>query len=105
MGQTYESASTAQLILAGRGLQGRGRGFDMGLITTPDRSLQRQKKPSVTRLFSVSYDLPFRCHGRGQHSTWTDSRLVVNLTLGVALSVGSGQISEMPVLRPGGLDL
>src|SRR6266700_4186373 len=35
----------------GRGLQGRGRGFDMGSITVPDRSLQRQKKPSVTLVF------------------------------------------------------
>ena len=35
----------------GRGLQGRGRGFDMGSITVPDRSLQRQKKPSVTHVF------------------------------------------------------
>jgi hypothetical protein len=30
---------------------GRGRGFDMGSITVPDRSLQRQKKPSVTLVF------------------------------------------------------
>jgi hypothetical protein len=37
----------------------------MGSITVPDRSLQRQKKPSVT-FVSVSYDLPFRCHGRGR---------------------------------------
>jgi len=35
----------------GRGLWGRGRGFDMGSITVPDRSLQRQKKPSVTLVF------------------------------------------------------
>jgi len=35
----------------GRGLQGRGRGFDMGSITVPDRALQRQKKPSVTHVF------------------------------------------------------
>src|SRR5438270_12908603 len=35
----------------GRGLQGRGRGFDMGSITVPDRSLQRQKKPSVPLVF------------------------------------------------------
>jgi hypothetical protein len=27
----------------GRGLSGRGRGFDMSSITVPDRSLQRQK--------------------------------------------------------------
>ena len=27
----------------GRGLAGRGRGFDMGSITIPDRALQRQK--------------------------------------------------------------
>ena len=37
---------------SGRGLQGRGRGFDMGSITVPDRALQRQKKPSVTRSFN-----------------------------------------------------
>jgi hypothetical protein len=35
----------------GRGLQGRGRGFDMGSITVPDRALQRQEKPSVTLVF------------------------------------------------------
>jgi hypothetical protein len=35
----------------GRGLEGRGRGFDMGSITVPDRALQRQKKPSVTLVF------------------------------------------------------
>ena len=34
----------------GQGL-GRGRGFDMGSITVPDRSLQRQKEPSVTLVF------------------------------------------------------
>jgi hypothetical protein len=33
------------------GLQGRGRGFDMGSITVPDRTLQRQKEPSVTLVF------------------------------------------------------
>src|SRR5580692_10491819 len=32
-------------------LWGRGRGFDMGSITVPDRALQRQKKPSVTLVF------------------------------------------------------
>src|SRR5438045_5889960 len=35
----------------GRGLQGRGRGFDMGSITVHDRTLQRQKEPSVTLVF------------------------------------------------------
>jgi hypothetical protein len=35
----------------GRGLQGRGRGFDMGSITVPDRALQRPKKPSVALVF------------------------------------------------------
>lgn len=29
---------------SGRGLQGRGRGFDMGSITVPHRTLQRQKE-------------------------------------------------------------
>jgi hypothetical protein len=35
----------------GRGLQGRDRGFDMGSITVPDRTLQRHKEPSVTLVF------------------------------------------------------
>ena len=39
---------------AGRGLQGRGRGFDIGSIMTPDRTLQRQKEPSVTLVFCKS---------------------------------------------------
>jgi hypothetical protein len=43
--------SLSQISDSGRGLQGRGRGFDMGSITLPDRSLQRQKKPSVTLVF------------------------------------------------------
>src|ERR1700694_3246623 len=38
-------------IIKGGGLHGRGRGFDMGSITVPDRTLQRQKKPSVTLVF------------------------------------------------------
>src|SRR5260370_40432876 len=39
------------MAVPGRGLQGRGRGFDMGSITVPDRTLQRQKEPSVTLVF------------------------------------------------------
>jgi hypothetical protein len=35
----------------GRGLQDRGRGFDIGSITVPDRTLQRQKEPSATYVF------------------------------------------------------
>jgi hypothetical protein len=43
--------SLGRISQGGRGLQGRGRGFDMGSITVPDRTLQRQKEPSVTLVF------------------------------------------------------
>jgi hypothetical protein len=43
--------SLSRISHGGRGLQGRGHGFDMGSITVPDRTLQRQKKPSVTLVF------------------------------------------------------
>jgi len=39
----------------------------MGSITVPDRTLQRQKKPSAA-LVSVSYALPFRCHRRDRRA-------------------------------------
>ena len=49
--RTVRSRDRPSFRKAGRGLQGRGRGFDMGSITVPDRTLQRQKEPSVTLVF------------------------------------------------------
>ena len=48
---TRTKHSSSPSLSRGRGLQGRGRGFDMGSITVPDRTLQRKKEPSVTLVF------------------------------------------------------
>ena len=49
--QAFSAKDSLAGYQPGRGLQGRGRGFDMGSIKVPDRTSQRQKEPSVTRVF------------------------------------------------------
>ena len=59
----------------------RGRGFDMGSITVPDRSLLRQKKSSLALVFCKlrpSFSLP----RQRSTATWTYSPLPVNLNSG-----------------------
>ena len=47
----------------GRGVQGRGRGFDMGSIPVQAPTLERQKEPSVTHV-SCKLRPSFSRHGR-----------------------------------------
>jgi hypothetical protein len=53
---------SSQSPSVGRGLRGRRRGFDLGSITVPDRSLKCEKMPPVTLAF-CKLRLSFRCHG------------------------------------------
>jgi predicted enzyme related to lactoylglutathione lyase len=48
----------------GRGLQGRGRGFDKVAIRVPNRSSGRRKEPSAFPLIPISCRLLICCHDR-----------------------------------------
>lgn len=85
----------------GRGLQGRGRGFDMGSITVPDRSLQRQKKPSVfavtARVRGFPHPIANQKPIRGLH----DSALYRLCTQNRLDKRGNGDLVGLPGLEPG----
>jgi hypothetical protein len=50
---------------SGRGLQGRGRGFDKGAIGFPTVP-QGAERSHPFRLIPTSYGFVICCHGRGQ---------------------------------------
>ena len=51
--------------VAGRGQQGKGRGFDKGAIRVPKGYFERSGSHPL-RIISISYGFPFSCHGRGR---------------------------------------
>jgi len=77
----------------GRSMQGRGRRFKKGPKRFPKLS-QGSESSHPLPLISISYAFPIGCHGRGQHSTWTKSRLLVEVA-GPSLERYDGETSRL----------
>ena len=65
-----EPKCVSRVYELGRGLQGRGRGsirVHLAFLLVSQGARVAVRSP----LISIGYRFPFRCHGSGQHSTWT----------------------------------
>jgi hypothetical protein len=67
---------------------------------------QGAKRSHPLPLVSISYGFPLGCHGRGQHSRWTNSRLVGQVTkrpmpLADLIANDNGQYHVVANLRSG----